>query len=210
MNQAQMGLWHGHNLSFAESYSSIFCHNAVTALTAIASAGSDTAYSAAPSPEARLVMKISLRLVTPPLLLAAGLTACSWNASAPPQPEPHRSAFVTPDKQRDVDRAPPLPRPRPPEAKIAKLPPPKLVGLSEAETVDLLGRPAEETAQPPGKVWLYRSGGCELSVHLFPDMDHGGFYALDYTASPDGEPRETCLRKIAAAIKHSQQTGESR
>lgn len=155
-------------------------------------------------------MKISLRLLSSPLLLAAGLAACSWSGAAPPQPEPHRSAFISPEQQREADRAPPVPRPRPTDPKIAKLPPPKLVGLSEAETVELLGRPAEESAQPPGKVWLYRSGGCELSVHLFPDMDHGGFYALDYTAGPDTESREACLRKTAAGLKHSQQTGESR
>ncbi|MCR6631245.1 MAG: hypothetical protein NVV74_15015 [Magnetospirillum sp.] len=76
---------------------------------------------------------------------------------------------------------------------------PKLVGLSEDETVGLLGRPAEESAAPPGKIWVYKATGCELSVHLFPDMDKGGFYALDYSAADGG--RDQCLGKVAGEAR---------
>ena len=62
----------------------------------------------------------------------------------------------------------------------------------------LLGRPAEESAQPPGKVWIYRASGCQLSVHLFPDMERGGYYTLDYTA--DGA-RDQCLGKVAGEAR---------
>lgn len=93
----------------------------------------------------------------------------------------------------------PAPRPAPgAEAAAPPAGPPKLVGLSEDETVGLLGRPAEETAQPPGKVWLYRAAGCQLSVHFFPDMEKGGFYALDYAAEGG---RDACLGKVAGEAR---------
>lgn len=112
------------------------------------------------------------------------------------------------------------PRPRQPDAARAKTPeaakpatrpavtvekdkalaaPPKLVGLSEEETVDLLGHPSEETEQPPGKVWTYKASGCRLSVHLFPDMDKGGFYALDYTVAEGA--KDGCLGKVASEAR---------
>lgn len=80
-----------------------------------------------------------------------------------------------------------------PEAEARETP--RLVGLSEAETAQLLGQPAEESERPPGKVWLYTASGCRLAVHLFPDMDKGGFYALDTVAEEGG--RDACIGRLA-------------
>jgi len=149
-----------------------------------------------------VMILVPLRSFTLVLASALLLAGCSlpgwrrpWDTGATPAPPPPVA-----DSQA---REPPIPKARPAEPKLAARPPaekpkpPGLVGLSEAETVDLLGRPSEETDQAPGKLWLYRSGGCELSVHLFPDMDRGGFYALDYGVMGQGDGRDACLARTA-------------
>lgn len=153
-----------------------------------------------------------------PFLLAVSLSACAqfdppkWlegEGAAAPAVRPNTSDAQTRSAQAPSRPAKPAselktlrPAPRPP-AEIAaqgsvSAVPPKLVGLSEDETADLLGRPAEETAEAPGKIWIYKASGCQLSVHLFPDMERGGFYALDYTA--DGA-KESCLGKVAGEAR---------
>ncbi|MDA8230714.1 MAG: hypothetical protein M0006_05195 [Magnetospirillum sp.] len=159
----------------------------------------------------------SLRSIAHTVLLGVSVAACSsieanlppfpWEGSktAPASAAPQGSARS--GEAQDALRAAPVPKPRPAEPKsLAKAVPgkealpPKLVGLSEAQTIDLLGRPSEEGGQPPEKVWLYRAAGCDLSVHLFPDMEKGGFYALDYTAD-GGVSRDACLLKIATEAR---------
>lgn len=150
--------------------------------------------------------------LTLPLAVLLGLSACAGMsldepaAPAKPQAPTNRpTAVVGPPPARPSTKPTPelnalRPSPRPiPEHDSAAVPgPPKLLGLSEDETVGLLGRPTEETMQPPGKVWIYRAAGCQLSVHLFPDMEKGGFYALDYAA--DGS-RDLCLGKVAGEAR---------
>jgi hypothetical protein len=117
-------------------------------------------------------------------------------AVAPPPPKPQAAA--RPVKPAEPRVTAPAVVKAPPQSE--KAPPPKLVGLSEDETAELLGRPAEEAEQPPGKVWTYHVNGCQLAVHLFPDMDRGGFYTLDYTA---GEaPKDWCLNRVANEAHH--------
>lgn len=156
-----------------------------------------------------------LHRLTPLACLALGLSlsACAqWSADGPVEaPSPPAAAKAEagtppPVRQTAARPAPQVkglrPEPRPGGGQTAGLPvpvpPPGLVGLSEQETADLLGPPAEESATPPGKVWLYRAAGCQLSVHLFPDMDKGGFYTLDYTA--DGA-KDECLGKVAGGAR---------
>ena len=157
--------------------------------------------------------------IVSPIVLAASLSACA-QFDLPKWPGNEGAAIPAPRSTTADAQAKGAPAARPakplpelkalrPEARpavekeIASLPsapllPPKLVGLSEDETADLLGRPAEETTEPPGKIWVYKALGCQLSVHLFPDMERGGFYALDYTA--DGA-RESCLGKVAGEAR---------
>lgn len=153
------------------------------------------------------MMKFQPVPVAAALLLTLGVAACTqqdwpWedrgptvaqprtsDAFPPPEPRPARAAAVT--------RQPKATEKRP--AAAVRVEPARLVGLSEQETADLLGRPAEEAEQPPGKVWVYKASGCRLSVHLFPDMEKGGFYALDYTAEEGSG--DICLGKLAMARK---------
>jgi len=160
------------------------------------------------------MMSRRLKAFVSPALLALSLSACAsfepprwpWEEAseaaprraAEPQPTP---AIAKPAAKPATELSGLRPAPRPAaERETASLPatPPRLVGLSEAETADLLGRPAEEAAAPPGKIWVYKAAGCRLSVHLFPDMDKGGFYALDYTA--DGA-KDSCLGKVAGEAR---------
>lgn len=134
---------------------------------------------------------------------AVALTACSQPEKLPParsataQQQPER-APPAPRQSRGAESRLPHPQPRPP---VEGAPPstPKLLGLSEEETAALLGQPVEEASEPPAKVWLYRTADCQLSVHLFPDLESGGFTALDYSASDS--PREACLGKVAALAR---------
>lgn len=153
------------------------------------------------------MIKSRLLPVASTLLLATGLAACnqqgslwedsrptlgpsrSGEAFPPPEPRPAHAASVARQPKPAEKRAHP--------ASVVRVEPLKLVGLSEQETAELLGKPAEESEQPPGKVWVYRVSGCQLSVHLFPDMEKGGFYALDYKAEEGS--RDTCLGKLAVA-----------
>lgn len=171
-------------------------------------------------PESRAAMTrrlLSLVLPAVALLSMAGCTPqATWpwdDAPAKPQattsrpeaPAAQRPAAVPaqrPAKAADLKALRPPPRPDDKDEAAAVPPAPtplKLVGLSEDETAELLGRPAEENVQPPGKIWIYQAGGCRLSVHLFPDMEKGGFYALDYTVA-DGA-REACLGKVAGEAR---------
>lgn len=145
------------------------------------------------------------RLKTSALLaLSLSVSACArWDAE-PPQVAPPPPAPSTAQSEAPRPAAKPAPqvkglRPEPrPTEELTALPqaplPPRLVGLSEKETVDLLGQPAEESVTPPGKIWLYKAAGCQLSVHLFPDMERGGFYALDFTSAEGA--KEACLGKV--------------
>ncbi|MGE5517360.1 MAG: hypothetical protein ACM31D_16270 [Bacteroidota bacterium] len=148
-----------------------------------------------------------------PLAALFALSACTGMsldepaaAPAKPQASTSRPAMIAaPPPARpstkptpDLNALRPPPRPGAEHDSTATAGPPKLLGLSEEETVGLLGRPTEETMQPPSKVWIYRAAGCQLSVHLFPDMEKGGFYALDYAA--DGG-RDLCLGKVAGEAR---------
>lgn len=154
---------------------------------------------------------VRLRTAAALAVAGVGLSACADLGIAPPQwpwqqprptvsaPQPEQAApppraakatVVRPAAKPDKKAATAKPAPEA-EAREA----PKLVGLSEVETARLLGQPAEETAQPPGKVWVYKAAGCRLAVHLFPDMDRGGFYTLDTTAEEGS--RDACVGKLA-------------
>lgn len=143
------------------------------------------------------------------LLALSGCAGMSLDEPAPAKPAATARpapAVVAPPPARpavkpggELNALRPSPRPTP-EREVAGAPAgtPRLLGLSEEETVGLLGRPTEEEAQSPGKIWIYRAAGCQLSVHLFPDMEKGGFYALDYAAEGG---RDACLGKVAGEAR---------
>jgi hypothetical protein len=139
-------------------------------------------------------------------MLALAVTGCAtlgeqpWPWQLPSEAPPTKPAVAGPQSVPRRVVEPPPPRPAKPKSPVEaalpdKAPPVALVGMSEEETAAALGRPADEAEQPPGKVWTYEVDGCRLAVHLFLDMDRGGFYALDYTA---GEaPKDWCLGRVA-------------
>lgn len=147
-----------------------------------------------------------------PLAAMLALSACAEldGPATPPRPattSPRPGTAVAQPPARpagkptpELNALRPTPRPATPEREAIAPPdgPPKLLGLSEDETLELLGQPAEENPQPPGKIWLYKAAGCQLSVHLFPDMEKGGFYALDYASAGS---RDTCLGKVAGEAR---------
>jgi hypothetical protein len=98
-----------------------------------------------------------------------------------------------------------------PETGIRTAPSPaveiKLVGLSEEETIVLLGQPAAESDAAPAKLWEYRGRDCVLDVYFYLDVSRNGFYALHYAArGASAAPTRTaptptadgdrCLRRI--------------
>ncbi|HJS33625.1 MAG TPA: hypothetical protein VJ924_16650, partial [Alphaproteobacteria bacterium] len=84
------------------------------------------------------------------------------------------------EQRQTVARPPPSPvtppAPTPPQPGI------KLVGLSQPETAEILGQPAQESDAAPAKVWRYRASECVLDVYFYLDVQRNGFYALHYTA----------------------------
>lgn len=89
------------------------------------------------------------------------------------------------------------------------LPPPSLdldpgtlVGLSERETISLLGAPAWTEEIPPAKTWQYGNARCRLRVFLFMEMNTRDFRTLSYElTSTDGQTHvaHQCFAELVAA-----------
>jgi hypothetical protein len=76
---------------------------------------------------------------------------------------------------------------------------PQLIGLTQAETVALLGAPAAQWDRPPAKVWHYQGPGCALDVFFYLDVSRNEFSALRYTAAGADATAATgqnCLNRI--------------
>jgi hypothetical protein len=77
---------------------------------------------------------------------------------------------------------------------------PQLIGLTQQETVTLLGAPAAQWDRPPARVWHYQGPDCAVDVFFYLDVSRNEFSALRYTAAggdantpPAGQ---TCLTRI--------------
>jgi hypothetical protein len=55
-----------------------------------------------------------------------------------------------------------------------------LVGLTETELSDVLGKPEAVSERPPAKIWSYRVDSCALDVFFYLDLDTESFRALTY------------------------------
>lgn len=74
-----------------------------------------------------------------------------------------------------------------------------VVGLSEDETVDLLGEPDERTWRPPSRVLRYASNGCAVDIYFYLDVAKDRFQALQLKApgaTMDESALQTCLGKV--------------
>ncbi|MBI3452762.1 MAG: hypothetical protein HY057_08045 [Rhodospirillales bacterium] len=100
----------------------------------------------------------------------------------------------------------PAPPSRPAETRKAPRPPAAapeitLVGLTQVEMAELLGRPADEREAAPAKVWQYRSRECALDVYFYLDVSRNDFYALHYElqgrkSAATAAATDRCLRSI--------------
>jgi hypothetical protein len=84
--------------------------------------------------------------------------------------------------------------------------PPKLIGLTEQETVSLLGPPNAQWDRPPAKVWHYQGPDCAVDVFFYLDVSRNEFSALRTSATgtdgvtpaaTGGQPNgQQCLSRI--------------
>lgn len=133
--------------------------------------------------------------------------------AAPPTPQPVVAAPPVREpeakpKRPPVRRAAPAAAERTPgDTQTAALPapadlrgqPPQLIGLTQPETVTLLGAPSAQWDRPPARVWHYQGPDCAVDVFFYLDVSRNEFSALRYTAAgADGSPAtgQHCLTRI--------------
>ena len=80
-------------------------------------------------------------------------------------------------------------------------PPPalKVVGLTQAETVSVLGAPNAQWDRPPAKVWHYQGPDCAIDVFFYLDVSRNEFSALRYTtvgSDATAATSQNCLNRI--------------
>ena len=73
---------------------------------------------------------------------------------------------------------------------------PQLIGLTEAGTTKLLGRPAETEVFPLSRIWTYRSAACTLKLFFYSTAGAPDFRALTYQIeepNPADPDHSACL-----------------
>ena len=78
-------------------------------------------------------------------------------------------------------------------------PGPKLIGMTQAETVTLLGPPTAQWDRPPAKVWHYQGPDCGVDVFFYLDVSRNEFSALRYSvngADPATAGGQLCISRI--------------
>ena len=75
-----------------------------------------------------------------------------------------------------------------------------LVGLSQADTMKLFGRPAAPKSFPPYQVWTYHSTDCDLILFFFPEVSGTAFGALTYQISERDASDATHTACLASLI----------
>jgi hypothetical protein len=113
---------------------------------------------------------------------SAGPTPSSPGPSSPGSPSPGST---------EVANATPAP-----EQQAAA--PVKLTGLTQRETVALLGSPSTETDQPPAKVWRYRGRDCTLQLFFYLDLQRNEFFALHQSVDGAATPaaQQSCIQGL--------------
>ncbi|MSO69044.1 MAG: hypothetical protein EXQ98_01990 [Alphaproteobacteria bacterium] len=74
-----------------------------------------------------------------------------------------------------------------------------VVGLSEDETIDLLGEPVERYWRPPARVLRYASMSCAVDIYFYLDVAKDKFKALQVEGpelASDGQDLKVCLGKV--------------
>jgi hypothetical protein len=76
-----------------------------------------------------------------------------------------------------------------------------LVGLSQADTMKLLGAPAAHKSIPPAQIWTYRSTICDLTLYFYPEVGGAAFRALTYQINDPGTSDATHTACLAGLTK---------
>ena len=74
-----------------------------------------------------------------------------------------------------------------------------VIGLSQNETLVLLGMPVAQWDVPPAKVWRYEAVNCAVDVYFYLDVSHNQFHALQYASTEKTIPvtvLQKCLQKV--------------
>jgi hypothetical protein len=96
-------------------------------------------------------------------------TSPAGSASAPTGSE--ATASATPSSPVSPDTVPP---------QAGETDPQRLVGITDAEAIRLLGQPISRTDIPPSRVWLYRSSACDVKLFFYPEVGGSSYRALTF------------------------------
>lgn len=143
----------------------------------------------------------SVLIVVIAVMLTAALSGCALMdeamTGARTGPEPQTAAVPPPVPLKSA-------RPAVPEqARPARLSPKVLVGLDQAGTLALLGRPGGMRDEPPATVWSYRLNDCLLEVFFYRDVKSRALHVLTYdvrqrgVAAGEADP-DLCVGRIQA------------
>ena len=116
-----------------------------------------------------------------------------------PAPAPAREKPVTPVRKKPVAPSPAAE----PRASAPAIAPDQVIGLSEAETSELLGEPKGREDKAPAKVWRYAARGCDVTVIFYPELGSLTYRALNLEVRAESVSEGACLGGIASSRKSS-------
>lgn len=122
-------------------------------------------------------------------------------------------AWLSPAKEKGQDTAalPPssTPAPTPTPSAPTLLDPKQLIGLSQAETENMLGKPDEIKEGHPATVWRYRTASCMLDLFFYLDLGSRTFRALAYDVSAAGRTKDQrAIKACAGRIQSEYRDGK--
>lgn len=74
--------------------------------------------------------------------------------------------------------------------------PDALVGASEGQAIDLLGRPSAVNENPPAIVWEYPSENCQVSLFFYNDVATNVYKVLTFKVTPKSETAAHCFEAV--------------
>lgn len=84
------------------------------------------------------------------------------------------------------------------------LDPKQLIGLDQADTESLLGKPDEIREDHPATVWHYRAASCTLDLFFYLDLGSRTFRTLAYDVNATKKPGNQRAIKTCAGQIHSE------
>ena len=184
----------------------------------------------------RLPFSLSRMIVSASLVAAGCATSGTSGQAPPPQPADAAVAYrqvttgdairtasqaILMEPARVGEAAPDLPTASPSEAEAPAAPRlrtslDRLMGLSEFETLAILGDPNLQREQAPARIWVYVSGDCALNLYFYPDVAAEMYRALAYrviTLSDQQRSHEECVDDfmiVLAEREHDRDRPDSR